>query len=187
MQKNKLAIFDLDGTLFDTVPANYAAYAAVLGKYGFPLEEDYFAKHCNGRYYKDFLPEIIGGDPALLEKIHKEKIALYPEFFPKIRENLGLFGLLEALKKEYHIALVSTAAKQSVYAILELFHRKDAFELILTQAEVPRKKPAPDGFLMAMEYFSVAAKDTVIFEDSPEGIAAARACGAQCFVVQSIE
>lgn len=185
--KHKLAIFDLDGTLFDTVPANFAAYESVLKKYGFPLEEDYFAKHCNGRYYKDFLPEIIGQDQALLEQIHKEKIATYPAFFPKIRENLGLFGLLEALSQEYHIALVSTAARESVYAILELFHRREQFELILTQAEVPKKKPAPDGFLMAMEHFSVSPAQTVIFEDSPEGIAAAKACGAQCFVVHSIE
>ena len=185
--KNKLAIFDLDGTLFDTVPANYAAYESVLKKYGFSLEETYFAKHCNGRYYKDFLPEIIGSDPVLLEQIHKEKIAVYPDFFPKIRENRGLFDLLETLQKDYHIALVSTAAKPSVYAILELFQRSSCFELILTQAEVPKKKPAPDGFQMAMAHFSIPAENTVIFEDSPEGIAAAKACGAQCFVIQSIE
>ena len=36
--KNKLAIFDLDGTLFDTVPANFAAYERVLRKYGFSLD-----------------------------------------------------------------------------------------------------------------------------------------------------
>ena len=39
---------------------------------------------------------------------------------------------------------------------------------------------------MAMEHFHVPAQQTMIFEDSPEGIAAARACGAQCFVVQEI-
>lgn len=185
--KNRLAIFDLDGTLFDTVPANFAAYESVLRKYGFALDETYFARHCNGRYYKDFLPEIIGDDPELLECVHREKIAVYPDFFPRIRENRGLFGLLEALRGQYHISLVSTAARQSVYAILELFQRENCFDLILTQAEVPKKKPAPDGFLMAMEHFSVPAEDTVIFEDSPEGIAAAKACGAQCFVVRSIE
>lgn len=184
--KNKLAIFDLDGTLFDTVPANFAAYEQVLRKYGFSLNEAYFAKHCNGRYYKDFLPEIIGSDPELLERIHQEKIACYPEFFPKIRENRALFSLLEALSPTYYIALVSTAAKKSVYEILELFHRKDCFELILTQAGVPRKKPAPDGFLMAMEHFSLSSEQTIIFEDSPEGIAAAKASGAQCFVIPSI-
>lgn len=184
--KKKLAIFDLDGTLFDTVPANFAAYAGVLEQYGFSIDRDYFAQHCNGRYYKDFLPEIIGEDPVLLEAIHKEKIASYPGYFSHIRENKGLFALLEALSAQYHIALVSTAAQKSVYEILELFQRTSAFDLILTQAEVPRKKPAPDGFLMAMEHFSCKAEDTIIFEDSPEGIAAAKAAGAQCFIVREI-
>ena len=184
--KQKLAIFDLDGTLFDTVPANFAAYKATLEKYGFSIDRDYFAQRCNGRYYKDFLPEIIGQDSALMETIHKEKIASYPRYFSHIRENKGLFALMEALSSSYHIALVSTAARESVFAILELFGKVSAFDLILTQAEVAKKKPAPDGFLAAMAYFECKAEDTLIFEDSPEGIAAAKAAGAQCFIVKDI-
>ncbi len=184
--KKKLAIFDLDGTLFDTVPANFAAYEAVLRNHGFSIDQAYFAAHCNGRYYKDFLPEIMGEDPGLLETVHREKIEVYPQYFPQIRENKGLFSLLESLSGTHHIALVSTAARKSVYAILELFGKAPVFDLILTQAEVPRKKPAPDGFLMAMEHFSCLPEDTIIFEDSPEGIAAAKAAGVQCFIVKDI-
>lgn len=184
--KKKLAIFDLDGTLFDTVPANFAAYRAVLEKYGFTIDLDYFAKNCNGRYYKDFLPEIMGEDRELMERIHEEKIASYPAYFSHIRENRGLFALLEGLSHGYYIALVSTAAKKSVYEILALFQKTSAFDLILTQAEIPRNKPAPDGFLMAMEHFSCKAEDTVVFEDSPQGIAAAKAAGVQYFVVKDI-
>lgn len=184
--KEKLAIFDLDGTLFDTVPANFAAYRGVLEKYGFTIDQDYFATRCNGRYYKDFLPEIIGEDPILMEQIHEEKIATYPQYYSHIRENKGLFSLLDALSHQYHIALVSTAAKKSVYEILELFQKTHVFDLILTQAEIPRNKPAPDGFLMAMEHFSSKPENTVIFEDSPQGIAAAKAAGAQYFVVKEI-
>lgn len=187
MEKKKLAIFDLDGTLFDTVPANFAAYESILGKHGFSLEYEHYAKNCNGRYFKDFLPELVGPDEELAVQIHEEKIAAYPQFYHKIRENRGLFGLLEALRRDYHIALVSTAARKSVYDILERFHRREVFDLILTQVEIPRQKPAPDGFQMAMAHFGVGPEDTVVFEDSPQGIAAAKACGAQCFVVKSIE
>ena len=48
------------------------------------------------------------------------------------------------------------------------------------------KKPAPDGFLMAMEHFGVAPADTIIFEDSPEGIQAAQASGAPYLLVREI-
>lgn len=184
--KERLALFDLDGTLFDTVPANHAAYAAVLAEYGVSLSYAQFAAHCNGRYYKDFLPELVGPEPALWEEIHRKKIACYPAYFDRIRENQALFSMLEALSPRYHIALVTTAARPSVFAILQRFHRQDAFELILTQQEVPRKKPAPDGFVLAMEHFQIPPERTIVFEDSEEGIAAARACGAACFIVREI-
>lgn len=184
--KHRLAIFDFDGTLFDTVPANCAAYAAALAPYGVTLDASYFEKHCNGRYYKEFLPELLGTASAeVLEQVHREKIHCYPQFYSKVRENTALFSMISLLAREYHIALVSTAAKESVLAILDMFHRRDAFELILTQEDVPRKKPAPDGFQMAMEHFQIPAENTVIFEDAPEGEMAAKACGVTCFLVRN--
>ncbi len=50
----------MDGTLFDTVPANQAAYAVALAPYGVSLSVEDFALHCNGRYYRDFLGELLG-------------------------------------------------------------------------------------------------------------------------------
>ena len=184
--KTHLAIFDLDGTLFDTAPANHAAYAQALRPFGVDLPYDYFRLHMNGRYYKDFLPELIGGDPAKLEAVHRAKKAAYPQYLHKIRENTALFTLLTTMSETYHIALVTTAARESVLAILDHFSRRPLFELILAQEDIPRKKPAPDGFLAAMEYFGVSPDDTIVFEDSPEGIAAARDCGAAYLVVDQI-
>lgn len=184
--KKRLAIFDFDGTLFDTVPANAAAYACALAKHGVTLNEKFFAEYCNGRYYRDFLPLLVGQDDALIQQIHEEKIACFPNFYPLVRENRALFQLLEAIRPMYHIALVSTASKQGVQELLRRFDREALFELILTQQDLKRKKPAPDGFLAAMEYFGVRAEDTIVFEDAPEGIEAARQAGAQCFTVPRI-
>lgn len=184
--KEYLAIFDFDGTLYDTVPANYAAYRDTLAAHGFVLDETYFKQQCYGRHYKDFLPAIIGPDEALLDIIHREKLACYPQQFSHVRENKALFHLMDALRATHHIALVSTASRSGLMAILERFGRVGAFDLILAQQDIPRNKPVPDGFLMAMEHFGVDPAHTIIFEDSESGIAAAKASGAPYLVVQEI-
>ena len=145
-----------------------------------------FALHCNGRYYRDFLGELLDGDEAKIDAVHDAKLAAYPALFHRIRENTALFSLLQTLRADYHTALVTSATRCSVEAILRYFHRENCFDLLLTNVEVPHKKPAPDGFLMAMEHFGVAPADTIIFEDSPEGIQAAQASGAPYLLVREI-
>lgn len=184
--KKRLAIFDFDGTLYDTVPANAAAYAAALARCGVRLDTAYFSEHCNGRYYRDFLPELLGQDEARIRQVHEDKIAVFSQYYPLVRPNAALFALLDTIAPAYHIALVSTASRQGVMDILRRFGHTEKFELILTQQDVPRKKPAPDGFLAAMAHFGVAAADTIVFEDAPEGIEAARRAGAQCLAVPFI-
>ena len=184
--KKRLAIFDFDGTLYDTIPANYAAYRDTLARHGFTLEETYYKEQCYGRHYKDFLPPIIGHDEALLDIIHQEKLADYPQRLGLVRENTPLFHLINALRPTHYIALVTTASQSGVMAILEQFGRLNEFDLILTQQDIPKNKPAPDGFLMAMEHFGIPADQSIIFEDSESGIAAAQASGAPYLVVREI-
>ena len=126
------------------------------------------------------------GDEAKIDAVHDAKLAAYPALFHRIRENTALFSLLQTLRADYHTALVTSATRCSVEAILRYFHRENCFDLLLTNVEVPHKKPAPDGFLMAMEHFGVAPADTIIFEDSPEGIQAAQASGAPYLLVREI-
>ena len=76
--KNKLAIFDMDGTLFDTKEANFIAYKTVLEDYDYNLEYEYFIKNCFGKHYKDFLNGIV--DEKLFEEVHSKKKKLYKDY-----------------------------------------------------------------------------------------------------------
>lgn len=178
----KLAIFDLDGTLFNTNDVNYFAYSDALKEQGYELNYDYYCKYCNGRHYRIFLPEIID-KPNVIEIVHNRKKELYSEYLGKAIINTHLFNIINNLKKDYHIALVTTASKKNTYDILEYFDKLNLFDYIITHEDVEKVKPNPEGFLKAMNHFGTNKEDTIIFEDSKVGIQAARQTGASVFVI----
>lgn len=183
MIKTKLVLLDLDGTLYDTRRVNYLSYNKALQKFGFNMNYDYFAKECNGRHYKVFLPTIMNGEERM-EEVHNLKKRYYSEFLAETIENSELYELLDTLKEKYHVALATTASRQNTEEILRYHHREGFFEYMITQEDVSKKKPDPECYLKAMEHFKIDGKDTIIFEDSKVGIQAGEAAGATVFVVR---
>ena len=178
--KIKLAMFALDGTLFDTVRANYLAYKEACGE-EFPLDEKYFAEHCMSRNYKHFLPEI-GVPENRLKEIHDKKIRCYGNYFPEIRRNGSLFAIAELMKKSgAKLCIVTTASEANTRGLLGYFECENMFDLLVTQEKVKNQKPAPDGYIYAMKYFGAAPSECVIFEDSQTGIKAASDSGAPVY------
>lgn len=175
-----LAIFDLDGTLFDTSLVNFYAYREALAPEGVNLEKEYFAKYCNGYYYRDFVPKLTGEfNDEQLERVHINKKKAYINHVDKAKQNIHLIRYAKLIKRTgYKTAIVTTASRQNTDDILNAFNIKDIFDLILTQEDVVNKKPDPEGFFKAMEFFNADPEDTVIFEDSNAGIKAAMATGA---------
>ena len=182
MHKKYLAIFDLDGTLFDTSEVNYYAYREALHSFKIELDKDYFVKNCNGRHYMEFLPEIMGNIDHI-EDVHKLKKMAYAMNLDKARKNTHLFKLINIMKEIYYISLVTTASKKNTEDILSYFKCKSFFDHIIAQEDIIKVKPDPQGFLLAMEYFNMAPEKTIIFEDSDVGIRAARATGATVVIV----
>lgn len=179
--KRKLALFDLDGTLFNTDDVNYLSYKQALEEQGYRLDYEYYCKECNGKHYKTFLPRIADGGEAVVEKIHERKKALYSSFLDSAKVNVRLFDIIEALKSTYYLAVVTTASRKNCEEILDYFEKRRLFDLVLTHEDVKVFKPDPEGFLTAMKKFHVPAADTIIFEDSALGMEAARRAGATVF------
>ncbi len=177
----KLAVFDLDGTLFDTKDVNYHAYKEALSEFGFSIDYDYYCRFCNGRHYTQFLPQIVGDNKDILEKVHKDKKALYTKYLDKAIINEPLFSIIRLIKPKCKIALVTTASYKNCMDILNAFKVSDLFDLILTHEDVKKTKPNPEGFIKAMEHFGVEGKETVIFEDSDVGLQAAKISGAHYY------
>ncbi|WP_037368233.1 HAD family hydrolase [Selenomonas ruminantium] len=181
-KKEKLLLFDLDGTLYDTKEVNYHAYAAAMQELGYTLDHDDFCKHSNGKHYTEFLPQY-GVRREDFSRIHARKKMLYATFLEKARENSSLFMLAEAMKERAYLAVVTTASRQNCLDILQAFGREKLFDAVFTHEDVTKMKPDPEGYLQAMKHFGISQMDTIIFEDSVVGIQAAEAAGAAVLVV----
>ena len=174
----------MDGTLFNTKEMNYLAYKEAIEAYGYSIDYKYYCKFCNGRHYMDFLPQITTTDLSVLNDIHKRKKLSYSKYLDKAIVNIGLVEIIKRCKGEFKIALVTTASRQNTDDILNQFQLGNIFDLILTQEDIEKSKPDPEGFLKAMEYFEAKPCECIVFEDSDVGIEAAEKTGAFVFAVR---
>jgi len=132
--KNKLAIFDLDGTLFDTKDVNYNAYQNAIKMIGIGTFIDYndFCNLYNGKNYRDFLPKIIPNtSEEQMKNIHNLKKDIYINYLDKAKKNNLLFAVIQEMKKSFFISIVTNASKKNVDDILEKFSVKDLFDLLI--------------------------------------------------------
>lgn len=181
----KLALFDLDGTLFNTNEVNYYAYSEALKEKGYSIDYEYYKKYCNGRHYTTFLPQIVKNDTKIVEYVHKRKKELYTKFLDKAIVNEHLFNIISSLKNTYNIGLVTTASKKNTYDILNYYKKLELFDLILTSDDIKTPKPNPEGYLKAISYFKTKPEDTIIFEDSDVGIEAAKKTGSSVLIIDN--
>ncbi len=182
--EKKLAIFDLDGTLFNTDDVNYFAYKEAVKPFGAELDRLFFVEKCNGRHYKQFVPIILGSEEHM-EEVHEAKKKHYREFLGNARPNTHLFELIKLMRPAYKTAIVTTASRKNVEDILDCFNVKGLFDDIITQEDIKKPKPDPEGFCLAMERAGVTPEETFIFEDSDVGIEAARRSKATVFVADT--
>lgn len=177
-KKERLALFDMDGTLFDTNEVNFFAYKEALKKFGVDFKRDYWYKNCIGVNYKNFLAPLGITDEKILSEIHEVKKTLYEKNLFRAKENTRLFEIIEQIRPVYNIALVTTASKKNVGEILKTFGRFEVFDKIFTQEDFKNLKPDPECYFKAMEYFGTKPEHTIIFEDSESGLKAAETSGA---------
>jgi HAD superfamily hydrolase (TIGR01509 family) len=130
------------------------------------------------------------GEPGraaeLIEELNELVVA---ELEHGVEAMLGAKELLEALKRRgTPIGLVSNSPLIFVQRSLELVGFHDIFTIVLSAHEVAAPKPAPDPYLEACKRLGVEPGPSVVaLEDSPTGVAAARAAGLTVIGVPSID
>jgi HAD superfamily hydrolase (TIGR01509 family) len=182
-------IFDLDGTLIDSMPAHFEAWTAGLLQAGFThgFSEELFYS--------------LGGVPtakivSLLNERHGTSldplaVALAKEeiFFTLI-DKVPLIEPVVAFARAKHaagvpVSIASGGMKHVVQRALAGHGLEGLFSIVVTPEQVEHGKPAPDMFLLAAEKMGVPPQECLVFEDAEMGRRAAVAAGMDYVLVPS--
>lgn len=183
----KAVIFDFDGLIIDTETPWYRAYREVLGQHGIELPLDVWGR-CIGTSFKIFNPidYMIDRSGQILDRNH-----IYAEakkLYSQLMEDQGLRpGVLSYLSRAKELGLAVGLASSSrlswIENYLEKFRIRKVFDTIVTADRVSRVKPEPELYRTAMEDLQVSGREAVSFEDSLNGLTAAKAAGLYCVIV----
>jgi len=184
--KTKLYMFDLDGTICNTLNVNYLAYKKALEEEGFDiLTLSYFRDYCIGKNYLEFLPPISSSSPDFLSRVHKKKKEYYKTFIDHAELNHELINFIKNNKNQAYITLNTTASRENCLDILNHFSITSLFDMIITKEDVTNVKPNPECYLIPLKRYGIEKEACEIFEDSEIGIQTAINAGIKYTKVSS--
>jgi beta-phosphoglucomutase len=169
--------FDLDGTLISSTTANFLAYREALEQNGHALEWEQYKQYLgydSTFFLKKIFPQIPDAEIPYVQNIKAE---CYPKYLSEIRLNASLISLIDNNRKNFSIALVTTAKKENVRTILDHFEIRSLFDLVITGNDVKLLKPHPDAYLLASKRMNLLGSQMIAFEDSVPGILSANEAG----------
>ena len=186
----KAILFDLDGTLVDSEYFHFDCWNEILAEVGVQLTyEDWIKNYAgvplpvNAQRLIDKYGITIPYD-ELVERREKLTLERFKtndvNLMPHVLENLDLYT-----RKGLTLALVTSSPRQDVEAIFARNGLKHFFKLIITRSEVTNSKPDPESYNVCVEQLSLDKSECIVFEDTLNGVKAAKAADLVCFAIQS--
>lgn len=180
-------IFDFDGTIIDTETAWYYAYKDIYNQYGVELTVELWGQ-CIGTTFANFNPHSYLEESTGQSLDWNEIMTLAGRKHEGYMENQslrpGVLNYLETAKaRGIKLAIASSSRRSWIEAYLESFDIRHYFEFIVTADDVEQVKPSPELYMKALDKLNESADHALAFEDSRNGLVAAKKAGLACVIV----
>lgn len=182
----KAVIFDLDGTIVDSMWIWKEIDIQYLAKWDIGLPED-LQKEIEGMSFTEtalYFKETFNL-PDTIEKIKDEWNAMALDFYRnRITLKDGIAEFIELLKSmDIKIGLGTSNSRELASEVLRKHDIYKHFDTIRTSCEVEKGKPHPDVFLKAAEDLNVKPHECIVFEDTYAGVLAAKRAGMRVIAI----
>lgn len=179
----KAIIFDMDGVLVDSEPVIETAAIKGLMEYGVNAKaedfrefvgsgEDLYIGGVARKYGITYIPEMKSRVYEIYLDLVESNLKLYDDVLPT---------LIKLKKEGYKIALASSADRIKIFANLKVAQIPiNIFDVILGGDDVVEKKPSPEIYIKAAKQVGVGTEESLVIEDSLNGVRAAILAGASC-------
>jgi len=176
--KAQALIFDVDGTLVNSMPLHYKAWLKVGEQYNFHFPEKLF-------YELAGVPTP-GISKVIVEKLDlpydivqlgEEKEETYIAMIDEIRPIEEVVDVVKAYHGKLPLAAGTGSPRINAIKTIKAIGIFDLFEVLITYEDVENPKPAPDTFLKCAEFLQVEPQYCQVFEDGDPGLEAASSAG----------
>ncbi len=173
-------LFDLDGTVADSMPLHFVAWTQAVAEHGGSFPEPLFyqmggipllrtVELLNERFGTTMVPELVVG----------RKEALYLDMLAELKPVASVLAVIELNAGRVPFAIVSGSPRVSIDATLRTLGLSHYFPVIVGAEDYRRGKPDPEPFLTAAAALGVPPRECLVFEDAEAGIASAIAAGME--------
>ena len=163
-KKAEAAIFDADGTIFNTKEMIYAAYAHVATTHGLPVPTPEQINAHMGKPIRDILRGVFPGDIDI-EMLYETNGQYVQRNATSVAAFEGLEEILGTLHDKGLKLAILTSGNAKIHALLEHNNLSDLFMSVVHADRVQKPKPDPEGFLLAVHECGVAPDSAVMVGD----------------------
>ncbi len=186
LRQTKAVLFDLDGTLVDSMWMWADIDVEYLGRYGYQVPEG-LQKDIEGmgftetaEYFKKRFSL-----PCTIAEIKEDWLRMsYDKYARQVPLKPGAGNFLRRLRREgIRVGIASSNSRELIRACLAHNGVDDCFDSITISCDVGRGKPAPDVYLCAAAALQTDPRECLVFEDVPMGIRAGKSAGMRVCAV----